>query len=217
MPSSSPGFQEARKLPPVTRSPLVPSMCPPAHARAATVSRHASKLLNVKILSGAEGQNRTGDTVIFSHVLYQLSYLGTGGHQVERPKSRILPWRPAKVQIGTRVRGTRYAGRYPSLKLRADKSRRRTFSAAFRPRRDTADSCHAYRRSTSAAGRPRYRKDGAERPPGTCVLRTAYLRTDWRGPCGAFQRRKPSRVITSAPLTSSWIGCQPRAGTPVGV
>ena len=28
------------------------------------------------ILNGAEGQNRTGDTVIFSHVLYQLSYLG---------------------------------------------------------------------------------------------------------------------------------------------
>ena len=26
---------------------------------------------------GAESQNRTGDTVIFSHVLYQLSYLGT--------------------------------------------------------------------------------------------------------------------------------------------
>ena len=25
---------------------------------------------------GAEGQNRTADTVIFSHVLYQLSYLG---------------------------------------------------------------------------------------------------------------------------------------------
>ena len=25
---------------------------------------------------GAESQNRTGDTVIFSHVLYQLSYLG---------------------------------------------------------------------------------------------------------------------------------------------
>ena len=27
--------------------------------------------------SGAEGQNRTGDTMIFSHVLYRLSYLGT--------------------------------------------------------------------------------------------------------------------------------------------
>ena len=26
---------------------------------------------------GAESQIRTGDTVIFSHVLYQLSYLGT--------------------------------------------------------------------------------------------------------------------------------------------
>jgi hypothetical protein len=25
---------------------------------------------------GAEGRNRTADTVIFSHVLYQLSYLG---------------------------------------------------------------------------------------------------------------------------------------------
>jgi hypothetical protein len=27
-------------------------------------------------MSGAESQIRTGDTVIFSHVLYQLSYLG---------------------------------------------------------------------------------------------------------------------------------------------
>ncbi len=26
----------------------------------------------------AEGRNRTGDTMIFSHVLYQLSYLGAG-------------------------------------------------------------------------------------------------------------------------------------------
>ncbi len=26
--------------------------------------------------SGAQGRNRTADTVIFSHVLYQLSYLG---------------------------------------------------------------------------------------------------------------------------------------------
>ena len=27
--------------------------------------------------NGAEGQNRTGDTTIFSRMLYQLSYLGT--------------------------------------------------------------------------------------------------------------------------------------------
>jgi hypothetical protein len=30
----------------------------------------------VKNRSGAQGRNRTTDTVIFSHVLYQLSYLG---------------------------------------------------------------------------------------------------------------------------------------------
>jgi hypothetical protein len=28
---------------------------------------------------GAQGRNRTADTVIFSHVLYQLSYLGMTG------------------------------------------------------------------------------------------------------------------------------------------
>ena len=28
------------------------------------------------LMRGAEGQNRTADTMIFSHVLYQLSYLG---------------------------------------------------------------------------------------------------------------------------------------------
>ena len=33
----------------------------------------------MRMEGGAEGQNRTADTVIFSHVLYQLSYLGTGG------------------------------------------------------------------------------------------------------------------------------------------
>jgi hypothetical protein len=33
--------------------------------------------------SGAQGRNRTTDTMIFSHVLYQLSYLGAG------------PWRSA--------------------------------------------------------------------------------------------------------------------------
>ncbi len=30
----------------------------------------------LRFLGGAEGQNRTADTMIFSHVLYQLSYLG---------------------------------------------------------------------------------------------------------------------------------------------
>ena len=30
----------------------------------------------ILFLGGAQGRNRTTDTVIFSHVLYQLSYLG---------------------------------------------------------------------------------------------------------------------------------------------
>jgi hypothetical protein len=38
-------------------------------------------------LNGAEGQNRTADTVIFSHVLYQLSYLGT--RQTEKYSTRF--------------------------------------------------------------------------------------------------------------------------------
>jgi hypothetical protein len=29
----------------------------------------------LQVLSGGEGRNRTGDTTIFSRVLYQLSYL----------------------------------------------------------------------------------------------------------------------------------------------
>ena len=33
----------------------------------------------MKIGIGAQGRDRTTDTVIFSHVLYQLSYLGIKG------------------------------------------------------------------------------------------------------------------------------------------
>ncbi len=38
-------------------------------------SRSSTKL---RRYAGAEGRNRTGDTSIFSAVLYQLSYLGAG-------------------------------------------------------------------------------------------------------------------------------------------
>ena len=34
---------------------------------------------------GAESQNRTGDTAIFSRVLYQLSYLGPMANQAQPP------------------------------------------------------------------------------------------------------------------------------------
>ena len=54
---------------------------------------------------GAEGQNRTGDTVIFSHVLYQLSYLGTGRRgQSETARDDITQLRTRGNQ-DTRLRG----------------------------------------------------------------------------------------------------------------
>jgi hypothetical protein len=38
--------------------------------------------------NGAQGRNRTTDTVIFSHVLYQLSYLGAGPRWTARREER---------------------------------------------------------------------------------------------------------------------------------
>jgi hypothetical protein len=38
--------------------------------------RHIPNHSHMMELYGAQGRNRTTDTVIFSHVLYQLSYLG---------------------------------------------------------------------------------------------------------------------------------------------
>src|SRR6185437_16317274 len=57
--------------------------------------------------TGAQGRNRTTDTVIFSHVLYQLSYLGacavaTGGRL----------WRPRRALSS--ARGSRESERRPS-------------------------------------------------------------------------------------------------------
>ena len=43
--------------------------------------------------TGAEGRDRTGDTVIFSHVLYQLSYLGTADDSIGSSDSG-LGYRP---------------------------------------------------------------------------------------------------------------------------
>ena len=53
--------------------------------------------------NGAQGRDRTTDTVIFSHVLYQLSYLGmpfAAGRPfaAERPLAVVtLPVHPGKV------------------------------------------------------------------------------------------------------------------------
>ena len=42
----------------------------------------------MRYLGGAQGRNRTTDTVIFSHVLYQLSYLGAGPARMGRSARR---------------------------------------------------------------------------------------------------------------------------------
>ena len=39
---------------------------------------------------GAQGRNRTTDTVIFSHVLYQLSYLGAVRRTWRKSRARGL-------------------------------------------------------------------------------------------------------------------------------
>ena len=49
-------------------------------------------------MNGAQGRNRTTDTVIFSHVLYQLSYLG--GHAASpRAEGARIKGRREAVQI----------------------------------------------------------------------------------------------------------------------
>jgi hypothetical protein len=40
-------------------------------------------------IDGAESQNRTGDTAIFSRVLYQLSYLGPMANQALAARRRV--------------------------------------------------------------------------------------------------------------------------------
>ena len=53
--------------------------------------------------SGAEGQNRTADTMIFSHVLYRLSYLGTSDQTdllgTIKPHNIPLVWHVVNVQV----------------------------------------------------------------------------------------------------------------------
>ena len=52
---------------------------------------HTKTLMLIQCVTGAQGRNRTTDTVIFSHVLYQLSYLGAG------PRRQAKAWRAPRV------------------------------------------------------------------------------------------------------------------------
>jgi hypothetical protein len=57
-------------------------------------------------IGGAESQNRTGDTAIFSRVLYQLSYLGPMANQALAARRRREGYhasrRPSKPWTGPR-------------------------------------------------------------------------------------------------------------------
>ena len=56
--------------------------------RISTAGQICTKL---DVSDGAQGRNRTTDTVIFSHVLYQLSYLGSRD-RAGRPSKRRAPY-----------------------------------------------------------------------------------------------------------------------------
>ena len=60
----------------------------------------------IKGFSGAEGQNRTGDTCIFSAVLYRLSYLGARRNYSERvPHAQTAADQSASIEAGSLAGG----------------------------------------------------------------------------------------------------------------
>src|SRR3546814_4777748 len=64
---------------------------PPRSTRTDTLFPYTT-LFRSRGVNGAQGRNRTTDTMIFSHVLYQLSYLGTrGAVGMGRPKRPPAP------------------------------------------------------------------------------------------------------------------------------
>ena len=75
-------------------------MRPERHAEGADLLAHAHRVSfeaasvedergRSQFEDGAQGRNRTTDTVIFSHVLYQLSYLGSRDGQGARSSERL--------------------------------------------------------------------------------------------------------------------------------
>ena len=95
-----------------------------------------------------QGQNRTADTMIFSHVLYQLSYLaqkknppeprGAGGESRERPELPSLPSRPLPraPRIGNSPQDEHYLG---IVSKRGKRRQRRRFTSNSGGRIRTCD------------------------------------------------------------------------------
>ena len=81
------------------------------------------KLLKV-LMGGAQGQNRTADTRIFSPLLYQLSYLGAKGPGGYRGARRSCPETLARHRIdrsrgGQHSDGSTWRMTFPVLALAA--------------------------------------------------------------------------------------------------
>jgi hypothetical protein len=81
-------------------------------------------------IGGAESQNRTGDTAIFSRVLYQLSYLGPVANQALAARRRVGGYHGASRPFNTRsaaagaVRTVSEGSRWPSRARSAGPPRR---------------------------------------------------------------------------------------------
>lgn len=79
---------------------------------------HAEEILRISELSaivirerGAQGRNRTTDTVIFSHVLYQLSYLGAVPDGRRLMAEKLQRVQPAPTRLAPRC--SRYSSASP--------------------------------------------------------------------------------------------------------
>ncbi len=76
--------------------------------------KNETKCVVMRIVNGAQGQNRTADTVIFSHVLYQLSYLGAGPDYGAHVGARFIESPPSPVQNDAAPKKRQSSERVPS-------------------------------------------------------------------------------------------------------
>ena len=68
------------------------------------------------LADGAQGRDRTADTVIFSHVLYQLSYLGARD-RAGRPSKLVLSDAAGGAERATRSLTVAFFAVHPAKRL----------------------------------------------------------------------------------------------------
>lgn len=94
----------------------VKAWCPASAALGLTSSSTGMPEIRGRNSGGAQGQNRTADTMIFSHVLYQLSYLGARRLYRLARRGRFIGGRPTPVQLTGPLSRPRVAGRSQSAR-----------------------------------------------------------------------------------------------------